>query len=41
VGVDHGRFHILVAEQFLDRADIVAGIKLLGGEAVALMPSSA
>jgi hypothetical protein len=27
VGVDHGRAHVGVAEQFLDGADVVAGLE--------------
>lgn len=34
-GIDHGGLHILVPEQFLNRADIVAGLQQVGGEAVA------
>ena len=34
VGVDHGGFDILVAEQFLDGADVVAILQKVGGEAV-------
>lgn len=32
MGVDHGCFYILVAEQFLDGADVVAGFEKVGGE---------
>lgn len=35
VGVDHGRLHALVAEEFLDRPDIVAVHQEVGGEGVA------
>ena len=35
VRVDHGGFHILVAEEFLHGADIVAVLKQVGGERVA------
>ena len=32
--IDHGGFDILMTQQFLDCADIVAGFKQVGGEAV-------
>jgi len=35
VGVDHGRFNVAVAEQFLDGADIVAAFYEVGREGVA------
>ncbi len=35
VGVDHGGFDILVAQEFLDGADIVAGLQKVGSEGVA------
>ena len=35
MGVDHGRAHVLVAEQFLYRADVVAGLQEMGGEGMA------
>ena len=35
VGVNHGRFHILVPKQFLHRADIVAVFKEMSSKAVA------
>jgi hypothetical protein len=35
VGVDHGGRDILVAQQFLDGADVVAVLEQVGGEAVA------
>ncbi len=35
MGVDHGRFEIDMAEQFLDGADIFAGFEEMGGKAVA------
>lgn len=35
VGIDHCRLHVLVAEQFLDRADVVTVLQEVGGEAVA------
>ena len=35
VGVNHGCFDILVAEQLLNRADIVAILQEMGGEAMA------
>ena len=41
VGVPHGCGDVPVAEQLLDGADIGAGLEQMGGERVALMPSSA
>lgn len=35
MGVDHGGLHILVAEEFLDGADVVAGHEEMGRETVA------
>ena len=35
VGVDHRRAHVIVAEQLLDGADIVAGLEEVGREAMA------
>ena len=35
VGVDHGGGDVAVAEEFLDGADVVAGLKEVGREAVA------
>ena len=35
VGVDHRRLHVLVAEEFLNRADVVAVGGQVGGEAMA------
>ena len=35
VGVDHGGLHVLVAEQLLDSADVVAAFEEMGGKAVA------
>jgi len=35
VSINHRRFHILVSEQFLHRADIIAVLQQVGGEAVA------
>jgi len=35
VGVDHGGAHILVAEQFLDGADVVAILEEVGGKRMA------
>jgi hypothetical protein len=34
VRVDHGRAHVLVAQQLLDGADVVAGFEQMGGERV-------
>jgi hypothetical protein len=34
VGVDHGRLDVLVAEEFLDGADIVIGLKKMCSERV-------
>jgi hypothetical protein len=41
VGIDHRGADVLVAEEFLDGADIVSGLEEVGGEAVSVMPSSA
>lgn len=38
VGVDHGRADIAVAEELLDRADVLAGFEQVGREAVAVIP---
>ncbi|ERN41591.1 hypothetical protein KR51_00018100 [Rubidibacter lacunae KORDI 51-2] len=35
VGVNHRGFDIFVTEEFLDRADVVAGLQQVGGKAVA------
>ena len=35
MGINHRRFHVLVPEQFLHRADIVAVFQEVGGEAMA------
>ena len=35
VGVDHGGFEAFVAEEFLDGADVLAGLQEVGGEGVA------
>ena len=35
MGVDHGRFEVLVAQQFLHRADVVAGLEQVRGEGMA------
>ena len=35
MGVDHGGFDVLVPEEFLDGADVVAVLEKLGGEGVA------
>jgi hypothetical protein len=35
VGVNHCRAHVLVAEEFLHGADVVAGLKQMGGERMA------
>ncbi len=32
MGVNHGRAHILVPEQFLNRADVIAIFKQMGGK---------
>ena len=32
VGIDHRGLDVLVAEQFLDRADVVAVLEEMGGE---------
>ena len=36
VGVDHGRLDVLVAEELLNSADVVAGDQQVGGKATAL-----
>jgi hypothetical protein len=41
VGVDHGGLKILVAEQLLNRPDVVPGFQKMGGKAVPPMPNSA
>jgi hypothetical protein len=41
VGVDHGRPHIRMPEQFLYRADVVICLKQVRSETVPFMPSSA
>ena len=35
VSIDHCRFHILVAEDFLDGADVIVDFQEVGGKAVA------
>ena len=35
MGIDHGGFHVFMAEQFLDSADIIAILEQVGGEGVA------
>ena len=35
MGVNHGRPHIAVAQQFLNRSDIVIGLQQMRGKAVA------
>jgi hypothetical protein len=37
VGINHCRFHLFVAEEFLEGADVVAILQEVGGEGVALM----
>lgn len=32
VGIDHGRLHVAMAQQFLDSADIVAAFQEMRGE---------
>jgi len=34
MGIDHGGLKISVTEQFLNRADIIAGLQKMGCEAV-------
>ena len=34
VGINHGRTHIAMPEQFLDRSDVVPGLEQMGREAV-------
>ena len=38
VGIDHGRGHVAVAEQFLDGSDVLAGFEQVRREGVALIP---
>jgi len=40
MGVDHGRGHVAVAQQFLHRADVVTRLQQVGSEGVAPMPMS-
>ena len=40
MGVDHGGFDILVPQQFLDGADVIAVFQQVGGETVPIMPST-
>jgi len=40
VGVDHGGLDVVVAEELLDGADVVAVAEEVGGKAVALIPSA-
>lgn len=35
VRIDHGRFHVAVAQQLLDGSDVIVGLKQLGRKAVA------
>ena len=35
MGVDHGRGDVLVAEEFLDRAEVAAVLEPVGGEGMA------
>ena len=35
MGVDHGCFHILMAHQLLNRADVLAALQQVGGEGMA------
>ena len=35
MGVDHGSFDVFVTEEFLDGADIVAALEVVGSEGVA------
>ena len=32
VGVDHGGAHVAVAQQFLDRADVIVGLQQMAGK---------
>jgi len=41
VGVDPGRLDVLVAQQFLDRADVIVAFQQVGGEGVGLEARSA
>jgi len=41
MSVNHGGANVFVAKQFLHGADIIAILQEMGGEAVAIMPSSA
>jgi len=40
-GVDPGRLDVLVAQQFLDRADVIVAFQQVGGEGVGLEARSA
>ena len=35
MGIDHGGTHILMAQQFLDRADVLAAFQEMGSEGMA------
>jgi hypothetical protein len=41
MGVNHRRFHVGVAQQLLDRADVVAVLEKVRGEGMAFMPRAA
>ena len=41
VGIDHCGAHVAVAKEFLDGADIVTVLKLVGCEGVAFIPRAA
>jgi hypothetical protein len=41
MGVDHRRLHVGVAQQLLDRTDIVAVFEKVRGEGMTLMPRAA
>ena len=34
MGVDHGRLHVVMAQEFLDSTDVVAVFEQMGGEGV-------
>ena len=35
MGIDHGRTYVLMSQEFLDRADVLAVLKQVGGREVA------
>jgi hypothetical protein len=41
MGIDHSGRNVIMAEQGLNGADVIATLKQMGGETVTFMPSSA